>query len=206
MVRETFVDRLAVLPIAEAALLGFAFAFGAGIGSFLNVVVYRLPRRESLVFGGSHCPKCGAAIRSRDNIPVFGWLLLGGRCRDCGASIAARYPLVEAVAGGLVTALVAAELLSRPPGGRSGIDGLLFGDSWGRLLVCIHHCWIALTLLSWTLLEWDGHRPGWRWWWLTMLGAAIPPLVWPAVGWLPAAAMVAATLLFRGVAYCARRP
>jgi leader peptidase (prepilin peptidase)/N-methyltransferase len=206
MVRETFIDRLALLPVAETAVLGFFFAFGAGVGSFLNVVVYRLPRGESLVFGGSHCPKCAATIRSRDNVPVFGWLLLGGRCRDCGAPIAVRYPLVEAVAGGIVATLAAAELLSRTPRGRSGIDGLLAGESWSRLLVCIHHCWIALTLLAWVLLEWDGHQPGWRWRWLTILGAVVPPLVWPPVGWLPAIATLAAALLFRGVAYCARRP
>lgn len=206
MVRETLLDRLAVLPIAEAVLLAFFFAFGAGVGSFLNVVVYRLPRRESLVFGGSRCPKCGAAIRSRDNVPVLGWLFLGGRCRDCGAWISARYPLVEAVAGGIVTALAAAELLGRTPRGRIGIDGLLAGESWGRLLVCVYHCWIALTLLSWLLLEWDGHQPGWRWLWLTILGVVIAPVAWPAVGWLPTAATLSLILVFRGVAYCTRRP
>lgn len=206
MVQETWLDRFALLPVAEAVVLAFFFAFGAGVGSFLNVVVYRLPRGASLVFGGSRCPKCGAAIRSRDNVPVLGWLVLGGRCRDCGAPISARYPLVEAVAGGLVTALAAAELLGRTPRGRSGIDGLLAGDSWGRLLVCVHHCWIALTLLSWILLEWDGHRPGWRWLWLTILGVVVPPLVWPAVGWGPAAATLSAMLLLRGVSYCVRRP
>lgn len=69
--------------------------FGALIGSFLNVVVYRVPRRLSLVHPGSACPGCGASIRPRDNIPVFSWVMLRGRCRDCGAPISVRYPLVE---------------------------------------------------------------------------------------------------------------
>ena len=72
-----------------------AALFGAVVGSFLNVVIHRLPAGESIVFPGSHCPRCGAPIRPGDNIPVFGWIALGGRCRDCREPIAARYPLVE---------------------------------------------------------------------------------------------------------------
>lgn len=74
---------------------------GAIVGSFLNVVIYRLPRGESIVTPGSRCPGCGHAIRPRDNIPVLSWLALGGRCRDCGQPISVRYPTVE-----LVTALL----------------------------------------------------------------------------------------------------
>jgi len=74
-----------------------AVAFGLMIGSFLNVVAYRLPRRESLATPGSHCPSCDAPIRPWDNIPVLSWLLLGGRCRGCSEPIAKRYALVEAL-------------------------------------------------------------------------------------------------------------
>ena len=70
---------------------------GACVGSFTNVVVWRLPRRESVIHPGSHCPRCGHAIRWHDNIPVFGWLLLGGRCRDCQSTISWRYPAIEAL-------------------------------------------------------------------------------------------------------------
>ena len=70
---------------------------GLVIGSFLNVVVHRVPRRESLSHPGSHCPSCGAAVRPQDNIPVVSWLVLRGRCRDCAAPISVRYPIVEAV-------------------------------------------------------------------------------------------------------------
>ena len=83
----------------------FAGIVGLLVGSFLNVVVWRLPRGESLVRPRSRCPSCGTAIRPRDNIPVVSWLLLRGRCRDCGAKIAPRYPLVE-LATGILYALV----------------------------------------------------------------------------------------------------
>ncbi|MEB3157849.1 MAG: prepilin peptidase [Synechococcus sp.] len=74
---------------------------GACIGSFLNVVVWRLPRQESVVWPGSHCPSCGSDVRWHDNIPVLGWMFLRGRCRDCGWSIPARYPLVELLSAAL---------------------------------------------------------------------------------------------------------
>lgn len=74
----------------------FAVA-GLAIGSFLNVVIHRLPRRLSLVWPGSACPSCGGRIRWYDNVPVVGWLLLRGRCRECRAPIAIRYPIVEVV-------------------------------------------------------------------------------------------------------------
>jgi leader peptidase (prepilin peptidase)/N-methyltransferase len=88
----------------SAALAGL---FGAVFGSFLNVVVYRLPRRESLVRPASRCPGCGAPIRPYDNIPVLSWLLLRGRCRHCSVRISARYPLVEALTAALCVGAVA---------------------------------------------------------------------------------------------------
>jgi leader peptidase (prepilin peptidase)/N-methyltransferase len=79
-----------------AIIAVLAGVLGACFGSFLNVVIYRVPRRESIVRPGSRCPSCGLAIRGPDNIPIVSWLALRGRCRSCGASISARYPLVEA--------------------------------------------------------------------------------------------------------------
>jgi leader peptidase (prepilin peptidase)/N-methyltransferase len=77
-------------------------------GSFLNVVIHRLPRAESLMFPGSHCPTCGHSLRAADNIPVVAWVLLRGRCRYCAAPIPARYPLVELLSASvfLLAALV----------------------------------------------------------------------------------------------------
>jgi leader peptidase (prepilin peptidase) / N-methyltransferase len=88
------------------AFVALAFVLGALVGSFLNVVVHRLPRGESIVHPGSHCPACGHAIRPWHNVPLLGWLWLRGRCRDCGTAISARYPLVE-LATAVLFAIVA---------------------------------------------------------------------------------------------------
>lgn len=80
--------------------------FGLLVGSFLNVLVHRLPRDESVVSPASHCPACGAPIRPFDNIPVLSWVLLGGRCRTCRAPIPARYPALE-IANAVLWVLVA---------------------------------------------------------------------------------------------------
>jgi leader peptidase (prepilin peptidase) / N-methyltransferase len=87
-----------------------ATLFGLLIGSFLNVVSYRLPKGESLSMPGSHCPSCDAPVKHRDNIPVLSWLLLRGRCRSCKAQIGARYPIVEAITAALFAAVAAVHL------------------------------------------------------------------------------------------------
>lgn len=94
-------------------LILLAVVLGLAVGSFLNVVIWRVPRGESVVRPPSACPACGHRIRARDNVPVLGWLLLRGRCRDCGAPISARYPLVEAGTGALF-GLVAWRLVDQP--------------------------------------------------------------------------------------------
>jgi leader peptidase (prepilin peptidase) / N-methyltransferase len=88
-------------------LILFAATIGLVVGSFLNVVAWRLPRRESLVRPRSRCPRCAAAIAPYDNVPVLSWLALRGRCRHCGARISAKYPVVE-LATGVLYALVVA--------------------------------------------------------------------------------------------------
>jgi leader peptidase (prepilin peptidase)/N-methyltransferase len=92
-----------VILVTPLALLGLL------IGSFLNVVVWRVPRGESVAHPPSACPGCGHAIRARDNVPVLSWLLLRGRCRDCGTPISARYPAVE-LGTAVLFALVALHL------------------------------------------------------------------------------------------------
>lgn len=84
----------------------FLYAAGVGVlglvvGSFLNVVVWRIPRKESVVRPASRCPACGTRLRARDNVPVVSWLLLRGRCRTCGTPISVRYPLIELATGAL---------------------------------------------------------------------------------------------------------
>ena len=92
-----------------AAAVAVAALMGLLIGSFLNVVIWRLPRGESLVRPGSACPSCGTPVRPYDNVPVLSWLLLRGRCRDCGEGISARYPLVEALTAVLLALVVLKE-------------------------------------------------------------------------------------------------
>lgn len=91
-----------LLTIPASAVV---FLFGSAIGSFLNVVIYRLPAQLSLLYPPSRCPKCSHPLQARDNIPVLGWLLLRGKCRYCRTPISPRYPLVETVTGILFLAI-----------------------------------------------------------------------------------------------------
>ncbi|HYO39377.1 MAG TPA: prepilin peptidase [Nocardioidaceae bacterium] len=88
----------ALSPALALTTLGL---LGLVVGSFLNVVIHRVPEGLSVVRPGSACPDCGHPVRARDNVPVLSWLLLRGRCRDCGSAISARYPLVELVTAAL---------------------------------------------------------------------------------------------------------
>ena len=87
-------------------MIAFTGLLGLIAGSFLNVVAYRLPRGESLLFPASRCPSCSVSIKPYDNVPVLGWLLLRGRCRSCRAGISMRYPLVESLSAALAVAVV----------------------------------------------------------------------------------------------------
>lgn len=88
-------------------LIGGCALFGLVVGSFLNVVIYRVPRNESIVSPPSHCPSCNSQIRSYDNVPVLSWLLLRGRCRNCRARVSPRYLVVEFTSAGLYAGLAA---------------------------------------------------------------------------------------------------
>ena len=89
----------------EALPYLFSFILGSVIGSFLNVCIYRLPMGESIVFPPSHCTSCGRAIRFYNNIPILSYLILRGRCRDCGSRISIQYPLVELLSGVALTSV-----------------------------------------------------------------------------------------------------
>lgn len=81
----------------DAVIVVFLLGMGLAVGSFLNVCIYRLPRHESLVYPASHCPSCGRSLSWFENIPLAGWIALGGRCRTCRVRIGVQYPLVEAI-------------------------------------------------------------------------------------------------------------
>jgi len=148
----------------------WVFVFWSLIGSFLNVVVHRLPLGRSVVLGGSRCPRCGTAIKWHDNLPIVGWLRLGGRCRACGLPIAARYPLVESFCAGLGTAVYCRELLSGgtnlpvriPDQLHDGLLRLVPSPGPDLLALTLYHAGTLCVLLVWGLIAWDRGRPP-RW-------------------------------------------
>lgn len=113
---------------------------GAVVGSFLNVAAYRIPRGMNIAFPASHCPKCGAKIRPWHNIPVFGWLILRGKCKDCHEPISVFYPLIEAITG--IGWLIASILVF--PASHNNFNlwlaysllaGVVLSVAWGWILV-----------------------------------------------------------------------
>ncbi len=136
---------MTVVVIVLAGVLGLA------VGSFLNVVIHRVPAGKSLVRPASACPECGHAIRWHDNMPIVSWLALRGRCRDCGASISARYPLVEA-ATATAFALVAWWTTVAVPVSTLPLGSLAFG------LGLIAYLWWAGASVALTEIDLDVHR------------------------------------------------
>ncbi len=183
-------------PDTARSLIAAWFLFlGGAVGSFLNVVVYRLPAGMSIVWPGSHCPRCKHAIRAYDNIPVLAWLWLRGRCRDCRQPISIRYPLVEAVTAGLFLLLLVVEVFHGgqnlplripplPPGPVLYPPGQALG-------ICLFHLGLLCTLLSAGLIRWDGKRPPRGLFVPLLLAGLVAPPMWPWLHPLPAGPGVA---------------
>lgn len=131
--------------------IGLIAVLGLAIGSFLNVVIHRVPAGRSVVSPPSACPGCGSEIAWYDNVPVLSWLLLRGRCRTCSMRIPARYPLVE-LAGAGFFALVAAFLL--PP----VIEATDTLTLVGHLLVLVLHLFLAAVSLALAIIDLETHR------------------------------------------------
>src|SRR2546421_10661799 len=100
-----------MVDLMTAFVVVVSGVFGLVIGSFLNVVIWRVPRQESVVAPRSKCPQCDTPIAPRDNVPLFSWLALRGKCRHCGAGISVRYPLVE-LGTGVLFATIGARFAS----------------------------------------------------------------------------------------------
>ncbi|MDR1291549.1 MAG: prepilin peptidase [Planctomycetaceae bacterium] len=120
---------------------------GCCIGSFLNVVIYRLPIGKSLSYPPSHCPKCKSPIRPYDNFPVFGWFLLRGRCRDCREPISPRYPFVEAVSGMIAGSVSGAVFYANE--GESHFD---------LVIISLYYFGLIVTLFAAGLMEFDRNK------------------------------------------------
>ena len=168
------------------------FVFGATVGSFLNVVVYRLPRGKSVFFKRSRCPDCATPIQGRDNVPIMGWLLLNGRCRACNRPIAGRYPMVELLTGSLFLLLYFVELLSggqnipeRLPNFHRGITWILLFPKWDLIGLYFYHGLSISILISYMLIDIDRQR-------ISLIAKAgiaalllMPAVVWPDVSPIP---------------------
>jgi leader peptidase (prepilin peptidase)/N-methyltransferase len=172
------------LPAPLLAFLAiWFFAVGGCIGSFLNVVIYRWPRGQSIVSPPSRCPRCGAGIRTRHNLPVVGWLLLRGRCYDCQAPISARYPIVEFLVGLLFLLLALQSLL---PGG----PWWLLNEPWRGLpesqwpclaIAYSYYQTLNVTLIAAAYIAWDRQRVPWKLYALALLLGLVAPLFWNEV-------------------------
>lgn len=146
---------------AELFAVVWIFVFGSAIGSFLNVVVYRLPRNKTLL-GGSFCPRCKQEILFRDNVPILGWLILKGRCRVCRLAISSRYPIVEFICGATLLA-IAIPLLALGGINMPGVAPPRYlGFSWNLmdlpanlLVLYAGQAFLACCLLVAMLIEWD---------------------------------------------------
>jgi leader peptidase (prepilin peptidase) / N-methyltransferase len=179
-------EPLVPLWAAELALWAFVYAWlfcvGATVGSFLNVVIYRLPRGKNLAYPGSYCPQCGRPIRLADNIPICSWLWLRGRCRDCRGQISPRYFIVELIVAVLFVVVLLGELYLPPAvlgfGGRQALqthDGISFWCMYGL------HVALLTTLIAAAFIHGDGFRvPARLFWPVTLAGLALP-IRWPEI-------------------------
>ncbi|NDD62692.1 MAG: prepilin peptidase [Acidobacteria bacterium] len=148
-------------------LVGLAAAFGAIIGSFLNVVIHRVPRGESVVRPGSRCPHCLAPIRASDNIPLLGFLLRRGRCRDCHQRISPRYPLVE-----LLTALIFGLIILRNGAAPDSLAEMLFASCLIALIFIDAATRTLPNVITYPLLLTGLLATLWRWGWGDPIGYA----------------------------------
>ncbi len=129
-------------PLPAEAVYPFAVIFGLALGSFANVLIYRLPREESISHPPSRCPACGHKIRPIENIPVVSWVFLRGRCSQCGAKISWRYPLVELAGGALLAVAVALFGVSYA----SFAYGLLFIALLALVIIDIEHWLLPFSI------------------------------------------------------------
>jgi prepilin signal peptidase PulO-like enzyme (type II secretory pathway) len=155
---------LSELPVAYTAFL--AFVFGLLVGSFLNVVIHRVPLGDSIVFPGSHCPQCGTPLRPADNVPLLSFALLRGRCRNCRTRISLIYPLVELTTGAVFLLLVL----------KDGVTGVTAAEMWFAATMIVlmvidarHHLLpdaisipsVLIALVCVALLGWTGQMRKW---------------------------------------------
>lgn len=156
-------------------VLVWLFAAGACIGSFMNVVIYRLPAGLSLLHPPSRCPSCERPIRATDNVPIFGWLWLHGRCRNCRAPISPRYPAVELLVALVFVGLAWVEPISGDSN-QPTAPGIPTPELWG---LYAYHLFLLCSLICAAFTEFDGHRLTTRLIVPAFIVGLGAPLIWP---------------------------
>ena len=177
----------------EALVTACFFALGCNIGSFLNVVVWRMPLGKSIVYEKSRCPVCATAIAGKDNIPIFGWLSLGGQCRACSTDISPRYPCVEAVTGCIFLLLYFVELISgganlpgRPINHYRGVLWIIMYPKWDLIGLYVYHCFLFSSLVVFTAMAIDGNRIPRKLLAFCFVLAMAAPVAFPTLSLIPA--------------------
>jgi prepilin signal peptidase PulO-like enzyme (type II secretory pathway) len=191
---DTWLSRVEGMKIhaLECVTIFWLFFFGASIGSFLNVVAWRMPRGLSITVSQSRCPECGTKIRPSDNVPIFGWLRLRGTCRDCGRAIDSRYLWVEILTGGIFVALAASELLTggenlpiRVPNYLKGVMWVIFDPQWDLLGWYTFHTYCVTALFCASLMQREGFRLPRRYVLHTLSIVLAAACVWPRLNLIP---------------------
>lgn len=178
-------DQLRIAVLTTFAVVWF-FWLGAAMGSYLNVVVYRMPLGLASIAPNSSCPNCHTAIRWFDNIPIYSWLALRGRCRACHTPISPRYLYVELIVGSLFLLLMCAEVLTgganlpaRPHRGHPGLPMIEHFMNWQLLGICFYHAALAWFLAGMTMFRWDRNRLPAQFIATALIVGLVPPLIWP---------------------------
>lgn len=137
------------IPLVVHLVVGLGvFVVGTVVGSFLNVCIYRIPWQKSVVWPGSHCPRCLLPIAAHDNVPVLGWLVVRGECRRCGLPISARYPLIELMVGLLFLGAYVLDVASVGVGRWGDVDP-------ARLVAMTYHLILIALLVVATFIDFD---------------------------------------------------
>ena len=160
-----------IIHFFEFITLAWIFCVGASLGSFLNVVVYRIPLGLNLSYPPSRCPYCETPILLKDNIPIWGWIKLRGRCRQCDTGINFRYPLIEFLTASLFIYVIYIETISggrnlpiREPNHFSGVRWTIWQTQWDLILLYIYHMLMFYILFGSALMNFDQQRIPLRRW------------------------------------------
>ena len=174
--------------LIDVVIAGWCLWVASSVGSFLNVVAWRMPRGES-INGRSYCPRCQSQLKARDNFPVFGWLSLGGRCRSCRLPISARYPIVEALVGITIAAVAIGELyrISLPRQATHWHGGPFWAPVVDRelLLILFYHAVAMANLWACGLVRMDSNRIPGRLIGFIALASIVPLIALPTLAVVP---------------------